>query len=241
MEDLVFSLDKEVTSVDTDFNLDVKLSTLFMYFQEVSSLHSELLGVGKGETIDKNLHWVISRFLVEVHRLPRYGDKIKIKTYPGNNNGLFFYRHYLITDMKDNVMVKANSIWLIVDGLTHQIKRNPFNGYLLPIYHLEGELANPDKVVEVANDYLYTRKVRYSDIDLNSHLNNTRYIELIQDSFDLDFYRCHKIKSILINYNQEFKANDEVKIYGSSSNPYIISGRKDDKDHFVAKLEFIKR
>lgn len=237
----MFSLDKEVTSVDTDFNLDVKLSTLFMYFQEVSSLHSELLGVGKGETIDKNLHWVISRFLVEVDRLPRYGDKIKIKTYPGNNNGLFFYRHYLITDMKDNVMVKANSIWLIVDGLTHQIKRNPFNGYLLPIYHLEGELANPDKVVEVASDYLYTRKVRYSDIDLNSHFNNTRYIELIQDSFDLDFYRCHKIKSIIINYNHEFKANDEVKIYGSSSNPYIISGRKDDKDHFVAKLEFIKR
>ena len=238
MNDNIFVLEKEVTSVDTDFNLDVKLSTLFLYFQEVSSLHSEVLGVGKGETIDKNLHWVISRFNVEINKLPRYGDKIKIKTYPGKDNKLFFYRHYQITDLKDNVLVKACSIWLIVDGLTHQIKRDPFNGYSLPQVSLEGELEAPAKINEAATDYLYSRKIRYSDIDLNSHLNNTRYIELIQDSFDLSFYKEHKIKSILINYNQEFKAGDEVSIYISSSSPYIVSGRKDNKDHFVASLEF---
>lgn len=241
MEDLLFSVNKEVTSVDTDFNLDVKLSTLFSYFQEVSSLHSEVLGVGKGETIDKNLNWVIARFFVDVIKMPRYGDKIKIKTYPGSNNKLFFYRHYLITDMKDNVLVRANSVWLVVDATTHQLKRDPFAGYSLPIMKLDDELANPDKVEGKADNYLYSRKVRYSDIDLNSHLNNIRYIELIQDSFDLEFYKANRIKSILINYNTEFKAGDEVKVYGSDSNPYIISGKKEDKEHFLAKLDFVKR
>ena len=241
MEELIFTLNKEVTSVDTDFNLDVKLSTLFSYFQEVSSLHSEVLGVGKGETIDKNMNWIIARFLVEINRMPRYGDKVKIKTYPGSNNKLFFYRHYLITDMKDNVMVRANSVWLVVDATTHQLKRDPFAGYSLPIMKLDDELPNPDKVEGIAVNYLYSRKVRYSDIDLNSHLNNIRYIELIQDSFDLEFYKANRIKSILINYNTEFKAGDEVKVYGSDSNPYIISGKKEDKEHFLAKLDFVKR
>ena len=241
MEDLVFTLNKEVTSVDTDFNLDVKLSTLFLYFQEVSSLHSEVLGVGKSETIDQDLHWIITRFHVDIIKLPRYGDKIKIKTYPGDNNKIFFYRHYIITDMNDNVMVRANSIWLIIDALTHQLKKDPFKGYSLPIHHEEGELDNPPKINGEVTKYLYTRKIKYSDIDLNSHLNNTRYIELIQDSFDLDFYRDHKIKSIKINYNQEFKAEDEVEVYTSESNPYIISGRKDHKDHFIAELDFIKK
>ena len=241
MEDLLFVLPKEVTSVDTDFNLDVKLSTLFSYFQEVSSLHSEILGVGKSETIDKNMNWVIARFLVEIIKMPRYGDKLKIKTYPGSNNKLFFYRHYIITDSKDNVMVRANSVWLLVDGTTRQLKRDPFNGMSFPIMKMDDELANPDKVVGEASNYLYSRKVRYSDIDLNGHLNNIRYIELIQDSFDLNFYKQNKIKSFLINYNSEFRSDDEVKIYSSSTNPYIISGKKDDKEHFVAKLEFINR
>ena len=239
--DNLFVLEKEVTSVDTDFNLDIKLSSLFLYFQEVSSLHSEVLGVGKKETIDKNLHWVISRFIVDIINLPRYGDKLKVKTYPGKNNDLFFFRHYIITDMKDKVLVRANSIWLIVDGSTHQIKRKPFGNYSFPVASIEGELDNPPKVEGTAINYVYSKRVRYSDIDLNTHLNNTRYIELIQDTFSLDFYKEHKIKSILINYNMEFKAGDEVRVYVSDSNPYIISGKKDDKEHFVASLDFVKR
>lgn len=241
MSELLYSLEKEVTSVDTDFNLEVKLSTLFLYFQEVSSLHSEVLGVGKKQTIDKDLHWVISRFEVEVIKMPRYGDKIIINTYPGKDNQLFFYRHYFITDLKGNILVRANSIWVILNALTHQVVRDPFKGYLLPQHHEDGELDNPGKIVESASNYLYSKKVRYSDIDLNKHFNNTRYIELIQDSFDLDYYKDHKIKNILINYVQEFVVNDEVEVYISDSNPYIISGKKNDKEHFKAKVEFIKR
>ena len=241
MEELIYSLEKEVTSNDVDFNLDLKLSSLFFYFQEVSSIHSEILGVGKKETIDKNLHWVITRFNVEVDKLPRYGERVKIKTYPGSNNGLFFYRHYQITDMKDNVLVRANSVWLVIDARTHQMKKNPFGEISFPIYAMEDELPNPSKVVGDANNFLYKRKVRYSDIDLNSHLNNTRYIELIQDSFDLDFYSRNKIQKVSINYNQEFVAGDEVSIYRNDDNPYIVSGRKDNKEHFIASLTFTKR
>ena len=241
MEELVFSIEKDITSNEADYNLDMKLSSIFLFFQEVSSLHSEVLGVGKSETIDKDLHWVITRFNVVIDRIPRYGEKVKVKTYPGANNGLFFFRHYQITDMKDNVLVRAISNWVIIDGFTHEIKRNPFKGYSIPIYKEEGELPIPTKINEKATNYLYSRKVRYSDIDLNTHLNNTRYIDLIQDAFDLNFYKTHKIKNFLINYFLELKAGDEVKIYGSDSNPYIISGLKEDKEHFVASIEFSKR
>lgn len=240
MDKNVYVLDKEVTSVDTDFNLDVKLSSLFLYFQEASSLASEELHIGKKETIDKDLHWVISRFNVEISRLPKYGDRLKVITYPGDNNKVFFYRHFMIKDINDNVLVRANSVWLIVDGKTRQVKRDPFMGRELPSIHLEEELEVPSKINQTASIPLYTKTIRYSDIDLNTHLNNTRYIELIQDAFDLEFYKTHKIKSFNINYNAEFKVGDEVSVYTSNSNPVIVSGRKDDKEHFVASLEFKK-
>ena len=241
MDEIVYSLQKEVTSVDTDYNQEVKLSTLFLYFQEISSLHSEVLGVGKRQTLDKNLHWIISRFIVDIIKMPKYGDKIIVKTYPGKDNQLFFYRHYYITDLKGNVLVRANSIWVVLDAFTHQVVRNPFSGFSLPQHHEEGELDNPPKITEIASNLVYSKKVRYSDIDLNKHFNNVRYIELIQDSFDLDYYKDYKIKNFSINYVQEFVAGDEVNVYISDSNPYIISGKKNDKEHFRAKVEFVKR
>ena len=240
MQDNVFEYEKEITSIDVDFNLDMKLSSLFIYFQEIACLHAEKLGVGNDATIEKDLHWIITRFNLEINRMPKYGDKVIFKTYPGNNNNFFYYRHFIVADKKDNVLVKANSVWAVIDGKTRQVKRDPFNGYSLPICSLEGELDNPGKIRETATDYLFTKKIRYSDIDLNTHLNNTRYIELIQDAFDLEFYKTHKIKSFSINYNAEFKVGDEVSIYTSNSNPVIVSGRKDDKEHFVASLEFKK-
>ena len=241
MEDLLFEIEKEITTNEADFNLDMKLSSIFLFFQEASSLHSEVLGVGKSETLDKNLHWVISRFDVDIIRLPKYNERVKVKTYPGANNGLFFFRHYLITDMKDNVLVRAVSNWVVIDAFTNQLKRNPFQGYSLPIYHLDNELPNPIKINGEANSFIYKRKIRYSDIDLNGHLNNTRYIELIQDSFDQNFYKSHKLTKFSINYNHELKAGDEVSIYLSDSNPYIVSGKTESKDHFKAELTFTNR
>lgn len=236
-----YIITKTITSVDVDYKLEVKLSSLFLFFQEVSALQAEVLHIGNAATIDKGLHWVITRFEVEVIRMPIDNEVINVSTYPGESNGLFFYRHYRITDKKGNLLVKAASVWVVIDANTHQVKRDPFNGMKLPIEHYKDELAIPGKVVTSDMEYIYSRVVKYSDIDLNTHLNNTRYIEFISDSFPLSFYNEYKIKNILINYNAEFVVDDEIKIYRSSSNPYIVSGRKDDKDHFLAKLEFCKR
>ena len=236
-----YIITKTITSVDVDYKLEVKLSSLFLFFQEVSALQAEILHIGNDATIDKGLHWVITRFAVDITRMPVDNEVIKVSTYPADNNGLFFYRHYRIYDKNNNVIVKATSVWVVIDAKTHQLKKDPFNGLILPAEHYDDELPLPGKVNVTDMEYIYTRKVRYSDIDLNTHLNNTRYIEFISDSFPLSFYDEYKIKNILINYNAEFVVDDEIKIYRSTINPYIISGRKEDKDHFLAKLEFIKR
>ena len=237
----IFKEDREITSMDTDFNLEVKPSTLFMMFQELSSKHSEILKIGKAATIDKNLHWVITRFDVEIIRMPKYGEKVVVSTYPGDNNPIFFLRHYYIEDNKHNVLVKANSVWAIIDGNTHRVVKDPFPNLKLPVEHRDDELAMPNKIVGNVDACVYQRRITYSDIDLNKHLNNTRYVELIQDAFDLSFYEQYKLKRIEINYNAELKAGDEVKIYRSNENPYILSGQKDGKEHFIARLTFDKR
>ena len=237
MENL-FALEKEITSVEIDFKLDTKLSYLFLFFQEIASRHSDILGCGRSATTEKGLHWVITRFSVDIIKAPRYGDKVIVKTYPGDNNVSFFYRYFLIEDLKGNVLVKASSVWLVLDAKTGMIKKKPFGELEVPMCHLEDELPLPNKVDVVDGELLYKKIVRYSDVDLNNHLNNTRYIELIQDAFDEDYLKDHQIKSITINYVAEIKEKDEVEIYKSTSNPYVIIGKVNSKVHFVAELLF---
>ena len=232
---------REITSVDTDINLETKLSNLFLMFQEVSSRHSEMLGIGKADTIDKGLRWVITRFEVEIIKMPKYGDVVNVLTYPGESNPLFFYRHFVIEDKKHNVLVRASSVWAIINAATHQVVKDPFHGKSLPKEHRDDELAIPSKIEGDASEFIYKTTIRYSDIDLNSHLNNTRYIELIQNAFDLSFYKENVIERININYLAELKEGDEVSVYSNNENPCIIIGKKDNKNHFVAKLTYKKR
>lgn len=241
MDKNVYIINKEITSVEVDFNLDTKLSNIFLFFQEVSSIQSEVFHIGKQDTLDKDLHWVITRFNVEISRLPKYGEHIKVVTYPGTSNALFFNRHFRILDEKDNVLVKACSVWCVIEDKTHMIKKDPFNGLVLPVSKMEDELPLPGKVEYKEGKLIYKKTIRYSDIDLNSHLNNTRYIELIQDAFDIDFYKSHKLVNLTINYLSELKLNDEVSIYKDEDEEITIRGSKEDKDHFLCSLKFINK
>lgn len=238
----MYKEEKEIASTLVDLNLECKLSALFLLFQDLATSDAEQFGAGKSNTIDKGLHWIITRFDVEIIRMPRYLEKVVAMSYPGDNNPLFFNRYFVIEDLKGNVLVKAVSVWAVIDFKNHSLVKNPFPGIIFPTMHRDDELPTPRKLSGSADNIIYSRIISYSDIDLNSHLNNTRYIELIQDSFDISFYKKHCIKSISINYLQELRAGDEVSLYQSSSdNKTTIIGRKDDKDHFISEITYIDR
>ena len=231
----------EISSTNIDLNLECKLSELFLYFQDLAGKHSDILGSGRKNTTEKGLIWVITRFDVEITRMPRYGEKVTFTTYPGDSNPVFYYRHFYIEDEKGNVIIKANSLWTILNKETHQLVKDAFGDKKLPKVHLDNELSAPQKIQIEEGEYSYSKTIRYSDIDLNAHLNNTRYIELIQDAFDLSFYKEKSLKKFSINYMQEFKALDKVDIYVTKDNPYVITGKKDDKIHFISRIEFTNR
>lgn len=230
-----------ISSVDIDNHQECKLSNLFVYFQDLAGKHSDLLSIGRKGVNEKGMQWVVTRFEVDIVRMPKYGEKVTMVTYPGDCNSFFFHRKFYIEDSNHNIIVKASSIWIILDASTHQIVKDPFKGIDMVIVHKEDELNVPKKLDIQEGSLLYSKKIRYSDIDLNGHLNNARYIELIQDAFDLSFYDKNRIKNIVINYNLEFKADDVADIYLTNSNPYCIVGKKGDKVHYVSLITFADR
>ena len=234
---MAFSKTYIIDTALIDKNKRLRLSNLFVIFQEMAEAHGETIGTGKAATTDVGLKWIITRHSAKIERLPTYGEKVEVYTYPGKNNPYFFYRYFFIKDEKGNIIIRATSIWAIVDAKTNKLVYDPFKRKL-PEESFDFELPIPAKINEDINDKVDEYHVRYSDIDLNGHVNNSRYLEMIQNLHDSAFYKEHEIDSILINYFAELKENDDVILYSNNSNPEIIKGTSKDKDSFKVIINY---
>ena len=231
----------QITSTDVDENLEVRLSNLFKILQEVGSNHAEKLKVGHWELFKHNMIWVIIRMEVKIYRAPILDEVVTVVTHPGETKSFVYPRYHHIYDNKGNLIVSASSLWTILDKTTRKVVIKPTG--LVPIKgeSHKDDIPLPEKIVGEANNLVDTRKVKYTEIDLNGHLNNTSYIGYILDTHDAPFYREHRISSINITYEKEIRDGQEVKMYSNNDFPEIIRGTVDGGNHFIAELTYEKR
>ena len=229
-----------ISSNDVDASFNLKISSFFKMMQDAASDNAEELNIGHTRTNKDNRIWVITRFYVEINKLPKFQDEVILKTYPGETLRFVFSRYFELKDLKGNTLIRASSTWLVLDRETRKICLRPFEENIKAEQY-GNELPLPDKVI-VPSDlfHIEDRKVRYSDIDSNGHLNNTKYIDYILDINDSNFYLENKIKSLLINYNHEIKDGEIVSIYSSKSSPLYVKGDLNDLNSFEVMIEFEK-
>jgi len=113
------------------------------------------------------------------------------------------------------VIGTAKSAWLVLDlksrrpqkiGPVFKHIEHLFDG--LPVAEEPGKIPVP---VHPKMEKSYA--VRYSDIDMHHHVNNTKYIEWILDSYPFEMNRGHQIRAFEINFLGESSHGDEIEIY----------------------------
>lgn len=242
----LYSKNYKVEVDHVDFNGRLKLSSLFTYFQDIAGLHAENLGMGMENLYEKhNALWVLARIRVDTVRYPLWNEEITIDTWPQEPNKIEFTRDFLVKDMRGNILAKAVSTWVIIDVNTRRLKKTKsvYIGYP-PIKKeraINCKLGNlkPKGPLEM----VYKRTVGYSDIDVNRHLNNSKYVDFIMDCFSLKYHEKYSIKSIEVNYSKEALPGDTITIYKDISEAYstliYIEGvnEKDNKLTFKTQLE----
>ena len=237
----MYQKDFYIGSNDVDQFLELKLPSFFKMMQEASTEHAEVLDIGKANTIDKGMYWVITRIELDILKMPKYLETVKLTTYPGDNMRFMFPRYFHLTNQKGEVLIRASTIWMVLDKVNHRICLNPFNGQTFPEEHTEGELPLPTKAVVGDVKEVEQRKVRYSDIDLNGHLNNTKYIDYIVDIHDSSFYKENRISHFLINYEKELRDNDVLTLLKNDENPECVVGKVGDQTALVVNIHYQKR
>ena len=88
-------------------------------------------------------------------------------------------------------------------------------------------------------------QVRNSDLDLNAHVNNTRYAQWILDSVSEAKHREYSLKEYEVNFLAETMAEDHVTIFGGalSEEKFQFQGYrpKDKKVVFSATLSVVSQ
>lgn len=201
-----------IKSYEVDFNKKLKLNSLFNYMQEAAYNHACNLGAGYEDLTSQGFFWVLSRVKIKVLKYPEWGDKIKLETWPKGTNRLFALRDFIIRDIKGNEIALATTAWLVLDGKSMKPQRVQALHNTLP--DNEGKYALNDELIKLEgqNEYEFetARTAAYSDIDVNNHVNNAKYVEWIMDCFSEETYLKKDIKSLQLNFISQTRLGDSV-------------------------------
>jgi acyl-ACP thioesterase len=192
-----------IRSYDVDPDCTARLPVFCRFMQEAAYFHAEHLGVGHTHLSPVKMSWVLSRMRIEVKYLPKWGDVVKLRTWPSGRDRLFYYRDFEITDGKGAPVVLASTAWFVID--TEKRER------LIPEWWHTAEYpfspsvfdSKPHRLKRCGCSEGKPLEVNYGDLDQNGHVSNIRYVEWILNRLPLEFHRSHVIQSLEVNYLAE--------------------------------------
>lgn len=179
MSKIKFEEQFKIRATEIDQNQKATLPAICNLLQEVAGNHAQKLEFDITDLQQNQLTWVLHRLCVKMNRFPDWREIITIQTWPSSGDGLRAYRDFLILDSDGNTIGKSLSYWLMMNTKSRRpvripkeiLKMAPKNTeHVLPV--TDGNFA---EIEQPENSQSF--QVRKTDLDLNQHVNNVRYIE----------------------------------------------------------------
>lgn len=234
----MYSFKSRVRFSETDLDGVITFGNIVNYMQDCSTFQSENLGVGIEDLKKYNKTWMISSWYIEILRYPLFGEEIEIATSPYSFNRVFGNRNFIIKDDRGEVLVKADSKWILVDSIKQKIlKIKPEDTNLYKL----SEKIEMKPVSKKISEPLYGESigkilVDKSYIDSNNHMNNQKYIEVAMRYLPEDF---KKFTSMRIEYRKSAMLGDDIFIKAGKSDGGYVVCLSNGLDKNYALAEFI--
>lgn len=228
-----FCKDFEVRSYQVDPDGKLSLTALSNLFQEIAWRHADSADFGRNLQ-EQHLSWIMARIDIKCKDLPSWGDSIKVYTAGRGQDKLFAFREFSITNLEGHILAQGMSSWVLMNVQTKRIFK-PENVLPAKLFNpQENPEWQPDKV-KLKGIFLKSEKlkVRFSDLDLNNHVNNTSYIRWVENI--LRENTCDTPR-LLINYLAECVMGDELDInLFENGDDFIVEGKVEEKQVFLAQ------
>ena len=242
---LWYEMTLPIDSRDVDGKGVCKASALLGHLQEAATQAAEHGGFSREViTREHGAFWMLTRVWYQLRRPLRWEEPLTIRTWHRGGRAATLYRDYDLYVGREPVG-ECVSAWVLARQSDRQLLRlsaireldNTGGGALCKDKKLS-KLRLPDGLREADR-----RRTRYSDTDINGHVNNTRYADFACDALEMEKLEAGTFLSQLqIGYLAECRPGEELRLMaGQEGETRFVRGMDEDgKSRFEAALIFSK-
>lgn len=225
---LTYQMKMKIPFDMADMNGHIKLPDVILLSLQVSGMQSIDLGVSDKDVLEQyNLVWIITDYDIDVVRLPQFAEEITIETEALTYNRLFCYRRFTIYDEAGQEIIRMVATFVLMDRDSRKV------------HHVEPEIVAPyqsefskkllrgPKYTELEDAISKDYHVRFYDLDMNGHVNNSKYLDWIFEVMGAEFLTNYIPKKINLKYVKEVRPGGMItssyELNGLESNHQVTS------------------
>ncbi len=233
-----------ITDLECDRFGKLKPSAILWFVQEMAGRHCQLLQLDWNRLAQRGMFWAIIRHRVQINRMPKKDETIRIETWPMPTTRVAYPRNVVAFDEAGNELFRSISLWVLMDMESRAMILPGKSGVEVAGVLRGGELPIPGSLSPAQLSGLQERPVRFTDLDINGHMNNCRYLDWAIDLLPSDFHKTHTVKDFTLGYLSEAREGDALavhyQLYEQERLRLEITRRDADQEHriFAADLLF---
>lgn len=208
-----------VADPECDIHNRIKLGFILRHLQEISGEHLEALGYPNEKLYEIGQGFFLSKIRLEIYRRPESGELLRWQTTPLPPAGVQFIRQNEIFDASGSLVLRSDSLWALVDLHSRRILRpssfpgNLFFGESFGKERLSAlRIHTPADMKNAPLSPVWDREIRFSDLDINRHVNNAVYADFVMDALPDGISLEKEPEELLISFHNEACLHDRLSV-----------------------------
>lgn len=196
---------------DVDFMNQITHVDFMGYIIQAAGDDADKNGFGISDLNCGNCSWVLSRICIEYLRRPVRDEKITVATWVNDIGRMMTTRNMVVKDEKGEVVANAVTQWAVIDidkRVAVDIRSNV--SYENAFIEDESPVEKPARVRRAESAPAFKRRVAYSDIDFNRHMNAMKYIGWMIDVLPVEYLCDRELRRIDVNFLHEARYGQEI-------------------------------
>lgn len=234
MENKVSSLKVLVQCQESDYQGNYRISSLMSKLSDLATTNAIEVGIWNERLVNK-YGFVLTKETIILKRPIKIDELITLNTRASGCKRIQFARNYWVEDQGGKEVASVHSLWTLIDLEKRRITKPERAGIIMP--EIKEYAYSIDEYHEILDDlelsYAMERTVLYSDVDVNHHLNNSRYFEWAFDAIPLEIFSDKYFREISVVFKKEMIPNTKAKIYRYLSEDYVKIVFKSDDDKII--------
>jgi len=214
----------------------LKESMFMLFLQDAATENAEVNGFGYSWCEANNYGWFLLKYRIELNQYPTNKmEYIEIETESRGTSKLFAFRDFTIYTPNNNIIGRATSCWGLIDMKAKtMIPPQKANPNFEIFTKREDDLLYNKIILSNEFDFKKNFEVRFDDLDVNQHANNSNYISWALEALPYDFRINHMIKNIDIHIKKDISVGEFVitkaKINNELNQTLHLVKNKETKD-----------